>query len=92
MTQYRKKPVIVDAYWFHDLESGVAILEWIGNNSGHASLSCGDDPKLVIRTLEGNMEASLGDWIIRGTAGEFYPCKPQIFDAIYEEVEEYNDD
>lgn len=92
MTQYRKKPVVVNAHRFDGLDSGAEILEWIGLNSGRASLSCGDEPKLVIRTLEGNMTAILGDWIIRGTAGEFYPCKPQIFDAIYEEVEEYNDD
>lgn len=89
--QYKKKPVIVNAYQFSDLESGAAILEWVAINGGHASLSCGDDAKLVIHTLEGSMEASLGDWVIRGVAGEFYPCKPAIFDATYDEVEESHD-
>ena len=90
--QYKKKPVIVNALKFYDLESGARILEWVALNSGHASLSCGDVPKLVIHTLEGTMEATVGDWVIRGVAGEFYPCKPAIFDATYDEVEEYNDD
>ena len=86
--QFRKRPVIINANKFYDLESGAQILEWVALNGGHASLACGDNPTLVIRTLEGNMTAGLGDWIIRGTAGEFYPCKPEIFDAIYEEIEE----
>ena len=41
---------------------------------------------LKINTLEGCMEASPGDWIIRGVQGEFYPCKPDIFEATYEEA------
>ena len=41
---------------------------------------------LVIHTLEGDMRADVGDWIIRGVAGEFYPCKPDIFAATYEAV------
>jgi hypothetical protein len=43
---------------------------------------------LVIPTLEGEHTASIGDYIIRGVKGEFYPCKPDIFMATYEEVEE----
>ena len=39
---------------------------------------------LMIRTLEGDMRAAYGDWIIRGVHGVFYPCKPEIFDATYE--------
>jgi hypothetical protein len=41
---------------------------------------------LIIHTLEGDMRADIGDWIIRGVKGEFYPCKPDIFDATYEQV------
>lgn len=41
---------------------------------------------LIIPTLEGEMRADLGDWIICGVKGEFYPCKPDIFDATYEPV------
>ena len=43
---------------------------------------------MVIRTLEGDMRAEPGDWIITGVKGEQYPCKPDIFAATYEEVEE----
>ena len=43
---------------------------------------------LVIHTLEGDMEASIGDYIIKGVNGEFYPCKPNIFTKTYEEVTE----
>jgi hypothetical protein len=43
--------------------------------------------RLVIKTLEGEMTASVGDYIIRGVNGEFYPCKPDIFSKTYEEVQ-----
>jgi hypothetical protein len=46
------------------------------------------DYKVVIQTPEGNMTAALGDWIIKGVKGEFYPCKPDIFEETYERVEE----
>jgi hypothetical protein len=42
------------------------------------------DGLMTIRTLEGDMKVSLGDWVIRGVKGEFYPCKPDIFEATYE--------
>lgn len=44
---------------------------------------------MFIETLEGTMQASVGDWIIMGLGGEFYPCKPDMFDKKYEEVLEY---
>lgn len=43
-------------------------------------------PKLIIKTLEGDMLALRGDWIIKGVNGEFYPCKPDIFEKTYEQV------
>lgn len=46
-----------------------------------------NDGTLTIVTLEGNMKASIGDFIIKGIAGEFYPCKPDIFEVTYEKVE-----
>jgi hypothetical protein len=46
----------------------------------------GDDLEVHIQTLEGEMVARLGDWVIKGVMGEFYPCKPDIFDATYEEA------
>lgn len=44
------------------------------------------DKEMVIQTLEGPMQASVGDWIITGIRGEQYPCKPDVFDRTYEEV------
>jgi len=45
-------------------------------------------PQLEIKTLEGTMCADIGDYIIKGVNGEFYPCKPDIFEKIYEKVGE----
>ena len=47
-----------------------------------------DKGGFYIPTLEGNMKANIGDYIIKGINGEFYPCKPDIFDKTYEEVTE----
>lgn len=75
---YRKKPVIIEA------------IQWKGYNP-HQVLYFMDiehldrqGDKLLIPTLEGVMEASLNDWIIKGVKGEVYPCKPDIFEATYE--------
>lgn len=59
------------------------ILEFAKDSFNNPSTS-----KIVIPTLEGNMLASIGDYIIKGVNGEFYPCKPDIFDKTYEEVVE----
>ena len=89
MTLYRKKPVVVEArrYLGGYPQDAAPILKWIRENGGEATF----DPfehKIEIATLEGIMQASLGDYIIKGIQGEFYPCKPDIFEATYEEVEE----
>jgi hypothetical protein len=67
-------------------------MEWTGENVEEILKFCsstadmvGDD--LVIGTLEGDHQAIPGDWIIKGVAGEFYPCKPDIFAKTYEEVQ-----
>lgn len=49
-------------------------------------------PAIVISTLEGNMRAEIGDWIIKGVEGEFYPCKPKIFKKMYDEILSGNTD
>jgi hypothetical protein len=46
------------------------------------------DKEIIIHTLEGDMKAEIGDWIITGVKGEIYPCKPDIFEATYEKVED----
>lgn len=76
-SRYRKKPVVIEARPFND-EGDTDLANWCrGYLTGHG---------LIIRTLEGEMRADLGDWIIKGVKGEFYPCKPEIFDATYEVV------
>lgn len=77
---YKKVPVTIQA------------LQWTGNNQreviefckGHAKVS--SSGSIVIDTLEGTLTASKGDFIIRGVDGEFYPCKPDIFNKTYTEV------
>ena len=80
----RKKPVVVDA------------VQWIGSNYLEIKdfigitylnrIDVSGDCKLIIPTLEGYHYASIGDWIIRGVQGEYYPCKPDIFEKTYERV------
>ena len=83
MGYYRKKPVVIEA------------VQWTGNMQevidlvGHDLPTYGErrDGSIRIATLEGDHECRKGDWIIKGVQGEFYPCKPDIFEATYEPVE-----
>lgn len=82
--QYVKKPVVIDAVQYEDNDiSRTVIMQWLGE---HETLCRIENGKLVIPTLEGDMSADYGDYIIKGVKGEFYPCKPDIFSATYEEV------
>lgn len=91
---YRKKTVVINAVrWHGDVEESTPIINWIIGGGGTATALCGDDccggmRGISIQTLEGRMLAVDGDWIIQGVAGEFYPCKPDIFAATYERVSE----
>ena len=78
MAQFRKKPIVIEAVQFHDSKAGLAEVVGFVPNIG---LQNGVP---IIRTLEGDMSVSPGDWIIKGVQGEFYPCKPDIFEATYE--------
>ena len=83
MPKFRKKPVVVEARLFDpgvDHDEALEVVKWC---SGEATYE-----GCVITTLEGDHLASPGDWVIKGVKGEFYPCKPDIFDATYEAVEE----
>lgn len=84
--KYKKKPVVIEAMQFDgSIESAVEIRKW----SHHQVSSYSEDTlKLLIPTLEGDMTASPGDYIIRGVKGEYYPCKPDIFDVTYDKAEE----
>ena len=82
MARYRKKPVEIEAVQFNGPGDVLPILDWMrGGGTAVANYVSG---VLVIPTLEGEMTASRGDWIIRGVQGEFYPCKPDIFEATYD--------
>ena len=82
MAKYRKKPVVIEALQF-DGENHDAIVAFAG-----ISINVGYiDRGMTIDTLEGMMTANPGDWIIKGVKGEFYPCKPDIFEATYEIAE-----
>ena len=80
--QYRKKPVVIEA------------IQWTGNNCIEvaefmfgANVCIKNTRGYVeIETLEGKMNAEVNDYIIKGVKGEFYPCKPDIFERTYEEV------
>jgi len=80
--KFRKKPVVIDAIQFTG-ENGMEIVHFA---DGRYVSPDGD--ALIIYTLEGNMRADVGDWIIKGVKGECYPCKPDIFEATYEAVKE----
>lgn len=78
---YRKKPVEIEA------------IQWTGDNfdelerfTDNSTLVKFFNHELLIYTLEGVMHASIGDYIIKGVEGEFYPCKPDIFNKTYEKV------
>lgn len=82
MKKYRKKPVVIEAIQLeYSTKSQDNIIEWSGNK-----IRKGLDGGLVIPTLEGDMVANTGDYIIKGVNGEFYPCKPDIFEKTYDEV------
>ena len=77
--QYRKKPVVIEAIQY-DGDNWDDIEVWTDFRAKHWRSS----NVMAIETLEGTMTANVGDWIIKGVAGEFYPCKPDIFEATYE--------
>ena len=85
MTKYRKKPVVIDAWQLTKENVEVGIPDWIDLDTVHFF----DDDVLFaeIVTLEGVMQASEGDYIIKGVQGEFYACKPDIFEQTYEVAE-----
>ena len=92
MAKFRKKPVVIDAIiWdgknFDEISHFTG--DWHGHKLAHedaeeAAIKTGC---LYITTLEGDMKAAKGDFIIKGVNGEFYPCKPDIFEKTYEAVD-----
>lgn len=84
--KYVKRPIAIEA------------IQWTGENRREIFDFCSlsyinvdfetTEPKLVIQTLEGPMNAKIGDYIIKGVHGEFYPCKEEIFHKTYDHIEE----
>lgn len=83
MPKFRKKPVVIEAIQY----TGDNVQQIIDFTAGQAFKPGGKSDQLFIETLEGDMGATTGDFIIRGVKGEFYPCKPDIFEATYELVD-----
>lgn len=89
MGKYRKKPVVIEAWQFtkENFTNGTP-KEFRNENITLWSQYGGKIIEGEIKTLEGVMVVSENDWIIKGVNGEFYPCKPDIFEKTYEEVKE----
>jgi hypothetical protein len=85
--QYRKKPVVIEAFGPLDGHNIQDIADWSGGRRAYAAPS-----PLIIDTLEGAMSVGEGDYVIKGVHGEFYPCKPDIFEATYENVDWVDED
>ena len=79
MPKFKKKPVIIEA------------IQWVGNYkeilefTNYQAYKKLDD-NLYVDTMEGEMQANINDWIIKGAQGEFYPCKPDIFEKTHEAI------
>lgn len=87
--KYRKKPVEIEAVQFKDDSADTLIkLQEFMQSDLRVLFADPDNPVIKIETLEGIMDASIGDFIIKGVNGELYPCKPDIFEKTYEAVNE----
>ena len=83
MPKYRKRPVVIEAVQFNGNFNEIE--EFVGGDAEFRG------KELIVATLEGPLQASPGDFIIKGIKGEFYPCKPDIFYITYDLVEITND-
>lgn len=85
--KFKKKPIVIEATKFMGgFSFDEMLVEWgkpFASSSHYVEIS----NTLTIKTLEGAMLADIGDYIIKGIKGEFYPCKPDIFEISYELVE-----
>jgi hypothetical protein len=86
MAKYRKKPVVIEAEQFQPdkFPWPAGVVPWTVDEPRPRDMSWG-----YINTLEGKMSVIAGDWIITGVKGEIYPCKPDIFAATYEPVDDH---
>lgn len=82
--KFRKRPVVIDAVQW----KGYNVKECVNHCESIIFNHFPNATILMIPTLEGNMSCEIDDWIIRGVNGEFYPCKPDVFEKTYEAVNE----
>ena len=93
MSKFRKKPVVIEAVQYTNLNHseindfvGMKLKQELESETAYVAGKGAPKFSLVIPTLEGDHKAMPGDWIIKGVKGEFYSCKPDIFEATYEPV------
>jgi len=84
--KYKKLPIVIEAYKYQAELGNNRLMNWLAQQGANIKDWLFFDGEITIPTLEGKMKASDGDYIIRGVNGEFYPCKPDIFEKTYEPV------
>jgi len=83
--KYRKKPVMIEAVLWDGTKESETEIRYFSDNKALPTFIGDNIPSyVIIETLEGEMRASVGDYIIKGVQGEVYPCKPDIFEQTYE--------
>jgi len=96
MPKFRKKPVVIEALQWHGDKDHRPMFDFLTGTVDQPMDAYGDNfyidhtkvkGGLMLKTLEGEHIASIGDWVIKGISGEFYPCKPDIFEKTYEPVD-----
>ncbi len=88
MAKYRKKPVVIEAVQF-GVDGSKGSFDKCRKFAGDTFYyDYQESPTTRVKTLEGDLGCPPGWWIIKGIQGEFYPCKPDIFEATYEKVNE----
>ena len=93
--RFTKRPVTIEAIqWDGTAQTLDDLTAWSRQHTPPGGIipipNADQDNRLIIHTLEGTMRGDVGDWIIRGVQGEFYPCKPDIFEATYEPAAEHH--
>lgn len=85
--KFRKKPVVIDAEQWTK-KNGSKVMKFTKELGTLRTITSLEPLQMIITTLEGKMQVDENDWIIKGIRGEFYPCKPDIFEATYEAVKD----
>ena len=86
MQKFVKKPVVIEAIQYDG--ANITEIETFVGEKLPTIMTSDVDTQLVISTLEGDMKVSKGDYVIKGIKGEFYPCKPDVFEKTYDVVED----